>query len=41
MRQWKSAYRSLMGKLAGKGPVGRPRRILEDNIKMYLKEVGC
>jgi len=29
------------GKLEGKRPLGRPRRILEDNIKMDLHEVGC
>jgi len=22
-------------------PIGRPRRRWEDNIKMYLQEVGC
>ena len=30
-----------MGKLEGKGPLGRPRRRWEDNIKMDLQEVGC
>ena len=30
-----------MGKPEGKRPLGRPRRILEDNIKMDLREVGC
>ena len=25
----------------GKRPLGRPRRICEDNIKMDLREVGC
>jgi hypothetical protein len=30
-----------MGKPEGKGPLGRPRRRCEDNIKMYLQEVGC
>jgi hypothetical protein len=34
-------YRILMGKHEGKSPLGRPRRGGEDNIKMYLKEVGC
>jgi hypothetical protein len=29
----------LMGKLEGKGPLGRPRR-WEDNIKMDLREIG-
>ena len=30
-----------MGKPEGKRPLGRPRRIWEDNIKMDLREVGC
>ena len=30
-----------MGKPAGKRPLGRPRRRWEDNIEMYLREVGC
>ena len=25
----------------GKRPLGRPRRIWEDNIQMNLREVGC
>jgi hypothetical protein len=34
------AYRVLMGRPDGKSPVGTPRRIWEDNIKMDLEEVG-
>ena len=34
------AYRVLVEKLEGKGPLGRPRRRWEDNIKMYLQEMG-
>ena len=30
-----------MGKPDGGRPLGTPRRRWEDNIKMYLKEVGC
>jgi hypothetical protein len=30
----------LLGKPEGKRPLGRPRRRLEDNIKMDLQEVG-
>ena len=30
----------LVGKPEGKRPLGRPRRRWEDNIKMYLQEVG-
>ena len=31
----------LVGRPEGKGPLGRPRRRWEDNIKMDLQEVGC
>jgi hypothetical protein len=34
-------YRVLVGKPEVKRPLGRPRRRLEDNIKMDLQEVGC
>ena len=34
-------YRVLLGKPDGKRPLGRARRRWEDNIKMYLQEVGC
>ena len=34
-------YRVLVGKPEGKGPLGRPRRKWEDNIKMDLQEVRC
>jgi hypothetical protein len=30
-----------VGKLEGKRPLGRPRRRWEDNIKMYLRDIGC
>jgi hypothetical protein len=30
----------LLGKTEGKGTLGRPKRRLEDNIKMDLQEVG-
>jgi hypothetical protein len=33
--------RVLMGKPEGRRPLGRPRRIWEDNIKMDILEVGC
>jgi hypothetical protein len=32
--------RVLMGKTEGKGPLGRPRRRWEDNIKMDIQEMG-
>ena len=34
-------YRVLLGKPAEKRPHGRPRRRWEENMKMYLQEVGC
>jgi hypothetical protein len=37
----RSAYRILVGRSEGRRPLGRPRRIWEDNIKMDLQEVGC
>ena len=30
----------LVGKPEGRRPLGRPRRRWEDNIRMYLQEVG-
>jgi hypothetical protein len=33
-------HRMLVGKPEGKRPLGRPRRIWEDNIKTDLQEVG-
>ena len=41
MEQSRNTYGVLVGKPEGKRPLGRPRRRLEDNIKMELKEVGC
>ena len=34
-------YRVLVKKPEGKRPFWRPRRRWEDNIKIYLQEVGC
>ena len=39
--QSRNAYKVFVGKPEGKRPLGRPRRRWEDNIKMYLREVGC
>jgi hypothetical protein len=38
MREDKNAYRLLVGKPKGKGPLGRPRRRFVDNTKMDLRE---
>jgi len=40
MGERRGVYRILVGERAGKRPLGRPRRIWEDNIKMDLQEVG-
>jgi hypothetical protein len=40
MREKRGAYRDLVGNAEGKRPLGRPRSRWEDNIKMYLQEVG-
>ena len=37
----RAVYRFLVGKSEGKRSLGRPRHRWEDNIKMYLQEVGC
>ena len=41
MGERRGIYRVLVGKPEGKRPLGRPRRIWEDNIKMDIQEVGC
>ena len=40
MVEGRGVHRVLAGKPEGKRPLGRPRRRLEDNIKMDLEEVG-
>jgi hypothetical protein len=40
MGEKRNAYRLLMGKSEGKGPLGRPRRRSADNIKRNLLEIG-
>ena len=40
MGEDRGVYRVLVGKPEGKSPLGRPRHIWEDNIKMDLQEVG-
>jgi hypothetical protein len=39
MREKWDAYRVLVGKPADKRPLGRPRRVWEDNIKMDFREI--
>ena len=41
MGERRVVYRVLVGKLEGKRPLGRPRRRLENNIKIVLQEVAC
>jgi hypothetical protein len=40
MGEERGVYRVLFGRPEGKRPLGRPRRMWEDNIKMYLGEIG-
>jgi hypothetical protein len=40
MGENRNAYRTLVGKPEGKRPVGRPRHMGEDDIKMDLREIG-
>jgi hypothetical protein len=37
----RGVHRVLVGKPEGKRPLGRPRHIWEDNIKMDLQKVGA
>jgi len=41
MAERRSIHRFLVGKPEGEGPLWRPIRRWEDNIKMNLQEVGC
>jgi len=41
MGERRGVCRVLVRRPEGKRPLGRPRRRWEDNIKMYLQEVGC
>ena len=40
MENGRGAFKILTGTPAGRRPLGRPRRRLENNIKMDLKEIG-
>ena len=40
MEEGRSALKILTSNPTGKRPLGRPRYIWEDNIILYLKEIG-
>jgi hypothetical protein len=40
MEEGRGVYRVLVGRPAGKRPLGRPRLRWEDNTKMDLREIG-
>jgi hypothetical protein len=40
MGKEKRVYRILVGKPEGKRPLGRPRHIWEDGVRMDLSEIG-
>jgi hypothetical protein len=40
MVEVRGAYNILVGRPEGRRPLGRPRRRWEDNIKIYLREIG-
>jgi hypothetical protein len=40
MGEGRGVYRVLVGRSEGKRPLGRPRRRWENNIKMYLRDIG-
>ena len=40
MEEGRSAFKILTGKPTGKRLLGRPRRRWEDNLRIYLEEIG-
>ena len=40
MEEDRCAFKILTGKPKGKRPLGRPRHRWEDNIRVYLEEIG-
>ena len=40
MEEGRCAFKILTGIITGKRPLGRPRRLWEDNIRMDLEEKG-
>ena len=41
MGERRGVHKAFVRKSEGKRPLGRPRRIWENNIKMNLQELGC
>jgi hypothetical protein len=41
MQEKSGVFSVLVENPEGKRTLGKPRRVLEDNIKMDLQEVGC
>jgi hypothetical protein len=41
MGERRGVYRVLVEKTGGKRQFGKPKRRWDDNIKIYLQEVGC
>jgi hypothetical protein len=40
MGEERKVYKVLVGKPEGRRPLGRPRRMWEDGIRMDLREIG-
>jgi hypothetical protein len=40
MGEGRGVYRVLVGRPEGKRPLGRPRRMGEDNIKLDVRDIG-
>ena len=40
MEEGRGVHKVVVGKLEGRGPLGRSRRRWEDNMKMDLEELG-
>ena len=40
IEEGRSAFKILTGRPAGKRPLEKPRRRWDDNIRMYLEEIG-
>jgi hypothetical protein len=40
MGEMRGTHNILVGRPEGRRPLGRPKRRWEDNVKMYLREIG-